>query len=120
MEIKLVYENGFCVQPNILEISMNDIEKKLNDTKQDLKILDSLISYSNFIKMENQVKKTTLDLTYILQIFGLNKPLGQKKKDNEQTKPFLDNCNEKTDERGKIDKKCDTEEEEDLGFGLFD
>ena len=121
LEIKLVYENGFCVQPNILEISMNDIEKKLNDTKQDLKILESLISYSNFIKMENQVKKTTLDLTYLLQILGLNRPLGQKKKDIEHTKTLLDNCNEKTDERGKIVKKCDTEEEEeDLGFGLFD
>jgi len=98
---------------------MNDIEKKLNDTKQDLKILESLISYSNFIKMENQVKKTTLDLTYLLQIFDLNKPLGQKKKDIEHTTTLLDNCNEKTNEGKKTDKKCDTEEE-DLGFGLFD
>jgi hypothetical protein len=43
-----------------------------------------------------------------------------RKKDIEQTKTLLDNCNEKTDEGRKIDKKCDTEEEEDLGFGLFD
>ena len=51
LEIKLVYENNCIIQHDILDISMNDIEKIQIEKKNDLKMLESVVPYSNFIKM---------------------------------------------------------------------
>jgi len=117
LEIKLVYENNYCIPPSVLEISMSEIEKILLDKKIELKLLESFFSYPNPIKIENQLKRTAIDLLY------LSKKLGyaiDKKTTDKNCKKNV-SVIEKLDSSGseQLDDQLSSDHD-DMGFGLFD
>jgi len=57
LNIRLVYENKCCIRPDILDISIMDIEKILNKKKEDLEMLESFFCYPSSIRITNQTKK---------------------------------------------------------------
>ena len=113
-EIKLIFDNNLCIDPKILEISMSEIEEKFERTKDELKFLESLLSYPNTIKIENYRKITITNISFLSKILGFvtvsEKKAGIK----------IESITEKINViQSTVDEKNDTEDG-DIGFSLFD
>jgi|Transcript_67679 large subunit ribosomal protein LP0 len=121
LEIKLIYENNFCINPKVLDISMIEIENILLDKKMELKLLESFFLYPNSIKIENQIKKSMIDLVHLAQKLGfvVEKTPINKNCGGEVVNGVNLNQNKKSIESERITEKSDSEDE-DMGFGLFD
>lgn len=120
LSIKLVYENKCCISPDILDISMMDIEKILNKKKEDLKMLESFFYYPSEIRITNQKKKTETDLVFLSVALGYTN-YSNLKNNNDATKTRNSTNIESVREsvNSENGEKSETEEE-DMGLGLFD
>ena len=116
-EIKLIFDNNLCIDPKILEISMNDIEERVEQTQSNLKFLECLLSYPNSIKIENYRKTTLANISFLSRKLGYITILEKKEEVKKAT--IIDEKAEKNVVQNVINEKSDTEEE-DMGFGLFD
>jgi len=118
-KIRMIFEDNFCIDPAILEISMEEIGEQMNCKKNELLYLESLLSYLSPFKVEKIKKKTIMNLTFLSQHLGY-----------EQNKESVVNSLEKDDsiseKSTKNEKNIESEteksqtDEEDMGFGLFD
>ena len=113
-EIKLIFDNNLCIDPKILEISMNDIEEKIEQTRSKLKFLESLLSYPNSIKIENYRKTTMANISFLSKKLGYITILEKK---DEVKKTTIEE--EENVVQIPADEKSETDDD-DMGFGLFD
>lgn len=120
LDIKLIFENKCCIKPEILDISMVEIEQHLNQTRENLEILESTFCYPTSIKIENQMKIIEISLLYLSSALGYTVFSDLKKNDAIETYKKEDIDPESKDLHfEKNDEKSETEEE-DMGFGIFD
>ena len=113
-EIKLIFDNNLCIDPKILEISMNDIEEKIEQTRSKLKFLESLLSYPNSIKIENYRNTTKANISFLSKKLGYITILEKK---DEVKKTTIEE--EENVVQIPADEKSETDDD-DMGFGLFD
>lgn len=120
-KIRMIFENNFCIDPAILEISMEEIEKQLNCKKEELLYIESLLSYLSPFKIEKIKKKTIMNLVFLSQHLGYenNQESIINSLEKENSIPENSTRNEKIIESEKENDKSQTDDE-DMGFGLFD
>ena len=117
IKIKLIYENECCIDPEILEISMDHIQNIYSEKKFELTMLETFSPFSNSFGLDFQRKSTIIKLLYLAKRLGYSLQTKQSVNSENSTKEIFENsdANKKTSSEEKVDS-----ENEDLGLNLFD
>ena len=117
IKIKLIYENECCIDPEILEISMDNIQNIYSEKKFELTMLETFSPFSNSFGLDFQRKNTIIKLLYLAKRLGYSLQTKQSVNSENSTKEIFENsdANKKTSSEEKVDS-----ENEDLGLNLFD